>query len=73
MRKKVICFNDWEKMPTVLKPEEVSLLLGLKTQTVRKYAREKKIPSFKVGKFHRFNRDAIRTIAESSCLSNGNE
>ena len=48
---------------------EASALLGVHDQTLRKLARQKKIPAFKVGKDWRFRREALVRWADDQHLA----
>jgi excisionase family DNA binding protein len=51
---------------TLLTAEQVATKLGLHSQTIYKWAREKKIPSFKIGGSRRFKQSDIdRFVSEN--------
>lgn len=47
---------DWNKIPVVLDPPLIGVLLGLHPDTVTKLIRTGKLKGFRVGKFWRMNR-----------------
>jgi len=52
---------------------EASALLGVHDQTLRKLARQKKVPAFKVGKEWRFRREALIRWADDQHLEASDE
>jgi excisionase family DNA binding protein len=43
----------------LLTPEEVADLLSMKVVTIRQWARQGLLPSYKIGKFRRFDREEV--------------
>ena len=50
---------------------EADALLGVHVQTLRRLARQKRIPAFKVGKEWRFRREALVRWADEQHLEGG--
>lgn len=44
--------------------EELSKITGIKEQTIRRWARERKFPAYRFGKAWRFNLDEVLAVAK---------
>lgn len=55
-------FTTWEKVPVLLKSEDVAILLGLTVQQVRTLSRDGSIPCTKVGRTYRYEKHRIMTF-----------
>lgn len=64
MKKKQI-FN-WDEVPLVLGTDLVSLILGIKPNTLTKLCLEGSVPAFKVGRLWKFEKTALREFMEGN-------
>ncbi|MBN1557802.1 MAG: helix-turn-helix domain-containing protein, partial [Lentisphaerae bacterium] len=51
--------------PSILGVEQAAVFLGLHEETVRRFARERRLPGFKVGRAWRFSRDHLGAWIEA--------
>ncbi len=56
----------WEREPVILDVSRTALVLGLTEYQVRRFAREGKIPAFKVGKLWRFEKGRLMEFARAA-------
>lgn len=56
-------YTCWEHADQILDIHTASALLGVPEQSLRKLARDKAVPAFKVGKLWKFNKDKLEQFA----------
>jgi excisionase family DNA binding protein len=56
-------FTCWEQAAPILDIHTASILLGVPEQSLRKLARDKVVPAFKVGKLWKFSKDKLKEFA----------
>lgn len=56
-------YTCWEHADQILDIHTASALLGVPEQSLRKLARDKVVPAFKVGKLWKFNKDMLMGFA----------
>ena len=55
--------TTWEREPVILDIHRTAILLGIHEVQVRRFAREGKIPAFKVGSLWRFEKSRLMEFA----------
>ncbi|MBR5806091.1 MAG: helix-turn-helix domain-containing protein [Oscillospiraceae bacterium] len=51
--------RTWNKMPLILTTKDLTILMNVREATIRRWARDGRLPAKKIGKQYLFDREAI--------------